>query len=266
MSAERVLITGTTSGVGGALLEHYARRGVEVVSVNRRRVPELEARYPRVRFECIDVRDAVAVSDLVHKLAKDGELPNLFLLNAGINAVDNDERFDLEQYKAVIDTNLFGVLHFVAPLTAIPRGGKTIHIVAICSMAGSVGNPYALGYFTSKRALMSCFEVLASMYARTDLVFQQVVLGPVPTGILTMEDRMPKWMVRVRELFSGSLEGAVRAISEFSASRQRRLYYPTRALPLFAGMKLAQNFIPGFYQGRKTLSGVARRQKRRRSP
>ena len=37
----------------------------------------------------------------------------------------------------------------------------------------SSGNPYALGYSTSKRALSACFEVWARMYAGTDLVFQQ---------------------------------------------------------------------------------------------
>jgi hypothetical protein len=53
MELSRVLITGTTSGVGRALLDHYARRGEP-----RRRepppLPELEARYPSVRFERVD--------------------------------------------------------------------------------------------------------------------------------------------------------------------------------------------------------------------
>lgn len=265
MTEERVLITGTTSGVGGALLSHYVSRGVKVVSVNRRRVPELEAGFPQVRFECVDVRDAQAVASLVQRLASEGELPGTFMLNAGINAVDNDESFELEKYKLVMDTNLYGVLHFVAPLTKIlpvsseSAKNRAFHIVAICSMAGFVGNPYALGYFTSKRALIACFDAWSAMYKGTDLVFQQVILGPVPTGILTMADRMPRLMVQVRDLFSGSLEGAIQAISEFATSRKRRLYYPARAVPLFAGMKLAQSFIPGFYQGRRTLSGLVRR-------
>lgn len=273
MSAQRVLITGTTSGVGRALLAHYVDLGAAVVSVNRRRDPELEARFPEVRFECVDVRDAQAVEDLVQRLATAGGLPSVFLLNAGINAVDNDEAFDLDTYKRVVETNLYGVLHFVAPLTRIPRAGsengraherREIHVVALCSMAGFVGNPYALGYFTSKKALISCFDVWAAMYEGTDLIFQQVILGPVPTSIFTIADRLPagrlsRLMVRVRDLFSGSLSGAVQAIGAFAVTRRRRLYYPARAVPLFTGMKVAQNLIPGFYQGRRTLSGSARR-------
>jgi len=56
VQVKSVLITGTTSGLGRGLLEHYAAAGVKVISVNRRRVAELEDRHPSVRFECLDVR------------------------------------------------------------------------------------------------------------------------------------------------------------------------------------------------------------------
>ncbi len=259
MEPRTVLVTGTTSGVGRALLDHYSRRGARVVSVNRRHLPELEAAYPSVRFECVDVRDADGVARLVERLAEAGELPELFLLNAGINAVDNDEAFDLATYKAVVDTNLYGVLHFVGPLTRLPADQRPRHLVAVSSMARYVGNPFALGYFTSKRALSACFEVWSQMYSGTDLIFQQVLLGPVPTAVFTLDDRSPAWVARVRSWFSGSLDGAVRAIAGFAATRRGRLFYPWRAVPLFLGMWLAQSLIPGLLRGRTTLAGRRRR-------
>jgi NAD(P)-dependent dehydrogenase (short-subunit alcohol dehydrogenase family) len=259
MEASSVLITGTTSGVGRALLEHYAGSGVSVVSVNRRRVPELESHYPSVRFECVDVRDADEVQRLVESLAETAELPDLFILNAGINRVDNDESFDLGAYKAVIDTNLYGVLHFIGPLTRLPASQIPRHVVAISSMAHYAGNPYGLGYFASKRALTACFEVWSKMYSGTDLVFQQVMLGPVPTAILTMGDQFPAWVVRIRDSFSGSLDGTVRAVSRFALTRKKKLFYPRRAVPLYLGMWLGQSLVPGFFQGRKTLEGRPRR-------
>src|SRR6185503_18494912 len=93
-----VLITGTTSGLGRALLHHYAGTGAKVISVNRRRAPELEAGYPSVRFECIDVRSAEGVERLIVDLAESAELPEIFILNAGINRIDNDESFQLTAY------------------------------------------------------------------------------------------------------------------------------------------------------------------------
>jgi NAD(P)-dependent dehydrogenase (short-subunit alcohol dehydrogenase family) len=254
-----VLITGTTSGVGRALLEHYAQNGTKVISVNRRRVVELESRHPSVRFECLDVRSANDVDGLVRGLAASGQLPEALFLNAGINHADNDESFELPLFREVVDTNLYGVLNFVGPLTQLPSVGVQRHVVAISSMAGYVGNPYGLGYYTSKKALTACFEVWAKMYAGTDLVFQQVMLGPVRTAIFTMADRFPAWMVRIKNLSSASLDGTVRAVSRFALTRKKKLIYPLRAFPLYVAMWLGQRLIPGFFQGRKTLDGRTRR-------
>ena len=255
-----VLITGTTSGVGRALLEHYASRGAKVISVNRRRLPELEAAHPSVRFECVDVRSAEAVEELVKSLAGSAELPDVFILNAGINCIDNDESFHLATYKTVIDTNLYGVLNFVEPLTELPAGEAPRHVIAISSLANYVGNPYGLGYTTSKKSLTACFDVWSKMYTGTDLIFQQVMLGPVHTAIYTMANEFPAWMAWIKNVFSASPDATARAVSRFALTRRRKLFYPSRAVPLFLGMWLGQSLIPGFLQGQKTLNRKARRQ------
>jgi NAD(P)-dependent dehydrogenase (short-subunit alcohol dehydrogenase family) len=259
MKVSGVLVTGTTSGVGRALLEYYAASGVRVISVNRRRVPELESRYPSVRFEYVDVRSKEAVERLVAGLAESSELPEVFFFNAGINRVDNDESFQLASYQEVMDTNLSGVLNFISPLTRLPAGQVPRHLVAISSMASYVGNPYGLGYYTSKKALTACFEVWSQMYGGTDLVFQQVMLGPVRTPIYTMAQQFPAWMVRVKDLFSASPARTAQALSRFSLTRQQKLFYPWPAVPLYLGMRLGQLLVPGFLRGRKTLQGKARR-------
>ena len=254
-----VLITGTTSGVGRALLEHYAENGVQVIAVNRRPVAQIESQYPMVRFEHVDVRSAEDVDRLVRGLAASDQLPQVFFLNAGINRADNDESFQLSPYREVIDTNLFGVLNFVAPLTQLPPSPVERHVVATSSMASYAGNPYGLGYHTSKKALTACFEVWSRMYAGTDLVFQQVMLGPVATAIYTMDDKFPAWMVGSKRFFSASLAGTARAVSRFALTRNPKLIYPLRAYPLYVAIRLGQRLIPGFLQGRRTFDGKTRR-------
>lgn len=256
---ERVLITGTTAGLGRSLLEHYVQRGANVISVNRRRVPELEATYSSVRFESLDVRSADAIAKLMIDLQASGELPDILILNAGINRIDNDDSFQLSSYKEVLDTNLFGVLNFVEPLTLLPPSALPRHVIAISSMAGYVGNPYGLGYHTSKRALTACFDVWSRMYADTDLIFQQVMLGPVRTGMYTMSERFPAWMVWLKEAFSAPLDGAVAAVCRLAGTRRRKLFYPRRSILLYLGMWACQSLMPNFFRGRKTLHGRARR-------
>jgi len=260
MKVETVLVTGTTRGVGRALLQLYAERGANVIAVNRRRVPELEALFPRVRFECLDVSSAPAVAALLRQLADSAQLPDLFVLNVGINQIDNDEVFDLSAYRSTMETNLYGTLNFVEPLTQLAPGGAPRHVIAISSMAKYVGNPYGLGYSTSKMALTACFEAWSQMYSGTDLVFQRVMLGPVDTAMYAMHDRFPGWMVRIKKLFSVSPDETAHAVARLAATRRRKVFYPRRAIPLYLAMWLARCLIPGFFRGRKTLSGQARRQ------
>jgi NAD(P)-dependent dehydrogenase (short-subunit alcohol dehydrogenase family) len=263
VQVKSVLITGTTSGLGRALLEHYAGSEVKVISVNRRRVAELEARHPSVRFECVDVRSARDVEGLVRELAASGELPDVFILNAGINRLDNDETFDLPLYREVIETNLYGVLNFIGPITQLPPAKVERHVVAISSMVSHAGNPYGLGYQTSKKALTTCFDVWSHMYAGTDLVFKQVILGPVDTSMYTMDEDLPRWIVRIKGLSSASLDGTVRVISRFARTRSKKLIHPWWAFVVFGAVRLARWAVPGFLQGRRTLEGRPRRARSR---
>lgn len=257
--AQRVLITGTTTGIGRALLEHYVSQGALVTAVNRREVPELAQQFPTVSFRCVDVRARQDVSELIQELEVSGLLPELFILNAGINRVDNDETFELSAFKEVLDTNLYGVLNFIEPLTRLPVGTQR-RVIAVGSLASHVGNPYGLGYHVSKRALAACFRVWSKMYARTDLTFQQVLLGPVSTPIYTMSAELPSWMATVRDLASVPARAAAEAIARLATTPCATLVYPRRAVPLYLGMAFCQRFVPGLFDGRKTLRGRARRQ------
>jgi NAD(P)-dependent dehydrogenase (short-subunit alcohol dehydrogenase family) len=142
-------------------------------------------------------------------------------------------------------------------LTRLPPGAVARHVVALGSMVRYAGNPHGLGYLTSKRALADCFAAWSGMYAGTDLVFQQVLLGPVRTAIYTMADRFPAWMGWLKDRFSAPLDGTARAIARFARTRRRTLRYPRPALLLFLAMRLGQGV--GFFRGRRTLAGKPRR-------
>jgi hypothetical protein len=126
-------------------------------------------------------------------------------------------------------------------------------------MVTHAGNPYGLGYQTSKQALTTCFDVWSNMYTGTDLVFKQVILGPVHTSIYTMEQKLPSWMVRIKSLSSASLNGTVRAIARFARTRKKKLVHPWRAVAVFGAVRLARWLVPGFIQGQRTLAGKPRR-------
>jgi hypothetical protein len=85
------------------------------------------------------------------------------------------------------------------------------------------------------------------------------MLGPVHTAIYTMGDKFPRWMAWLKHAFSGSLDGSARAIARFARTRRAKLFYPWRAIPLYLGMWSLLLLLPGFFRGRVTLAGNARR-------
>jgi len=250
---QHILITGTTSGIGRKLLEYYHAHGERVTAVNRRVDERLEAHYPSVQFKYVDVRDAKAVDTLLNELTRAGDLPDLLVLNAGVNRVDNDPTLSLDEFRQAMETNLFGALNFVAPLIALAANSRPIRILAVSSMTIYAGNPFCLGYSASKKVLTYCFHALAQMYAKTHLKFQWIVLGFVNTDITSSGDKFPKVMSWVKTLFSVSEDKAISAIVKLARSSRCCLIYPWKTFFLFQGVRLAQLLIPGFYRGRKQL-------------
>ncbi len=246
-----VLITGTTSGIGRGLMDFYVKKGIKVFAVNRRQDAALEALYPTVEFHKVDIQDAAAVKKLIADLVDRKKVPSIFVLNAGINKVDNDEFFSLDGFREVLNTNLFGALNFVAPLVALRHQLPETKIVAISSVTNYAANPYCLGYYISKKALTQSFKVFCEMYRKTNLKFKWVVLGPVLTPIVSSSDKFPKIMTQIKNWFSVSVDRTVKAIAKFAVSNRVSMIFPFRARILFRGIWLAQQLIPGFYRGRK---------------
>lgn len=259
MNYQHVLITGTTSGIGRGLMEYYAGQGMVVTAVNRNSDRELQRGFPAVRFECIDVVHAEGIKDLMNELIQSNQLPDLLILNAGINCVDNDPVFLLEEFRKVMDTNLLGVLNFVAPLTAMETWPRQTTVMTISSMTNYLGNPYCLGYYLSKLALTKSFEVLEAMYRKTNLKFKWVILGPVPTEITSSSDKFHPFASFVKNLFSVSRTRATQTITNFARSNKKQLIYPMRAFFLLQGLRVLQRLIPGFYQGQKAAEKIGER-------
>src|SRR5437764_181744 len=105
--SHKILITGTTSGLGLALMEYYTERGWEVVAVNRRTLADVEKRFPKVRFLLAEISDEQAVLKCCYDLGQKNFIPDVLILNAGINRLDNNSQLEMNEFKQVLNTNLY---------------------------------------------------------------------------------------------------------------------------------------------------------------
>lgn len=163
--AETVLITGASQGIGRETSLLFARKGYNLVLAARK--PErLEALAQEIRGMGVDaiaiptdVRDLDQVSALAQfALAHYGAI-DVLINNAGIYMLGPVDKFSLDDWHAVIDTNLWGIHTIYALLPHFLERGKGT-IVNVGSIGGKVPIPYQTPYTASKYAVTGLTEAL----------------------------------------------------------------------------------------------------------
>jgi NAD(P)-dependent dehydrogenase (short-subunit alcohol dehydrogenase family) len=238
-----VLITGTTSGLGYALLAAYHRAGRRVVCVNRREAPELASEFPGALFLVADIANAVTVGLLLQSLHSAGDAPDTVILNAGVNVIDNDQYLNTEVMRDVLETNLFGTLCFVENIQRLRWHGKTI--VAISSTSTIVPNSKNMGYYVSKLSLNKLFALFSLSDPANE--YKVVVLGPVETRLNRQLPALEGLQAKIFDWLSQSPARAASRCIAFIDSSRRVLLAPMMTQAFYMALKVAVSVFPGFY-------------------
>jgi NADP-dependent 3-hydroxy acid dehydrogenase YdfG len=161
-----VVITGASSGIGEATALLLAERGAKVV-LGARGLDRLEALAGRITgaggeaaYARTDVKRRGDVSDLV-KLACEryGKLDVLFS-NAGVMPVSPLDDLRVEDWEAMIDINIKGVLYGIAAALPVFRKQGFGHFVNTASTAGLITKPNQSVYSGTKFAVRAISEGL----------------------------------------------------------------------------------------------------------
>jgi NAD(P)-dependent dehydrogenase (short-subunit alcohol dehydrogenase family) len=165
----KVFITGASSGIGEALAVYYAEQGATLGLVARRS-EFLEALNLRLGSRhasyALDVSDATAQHAAANDFISRFGVPDIVIANAGVSAGTLTEcEEDLEVFRRVMDTNVFGMAATFAPFipamkAAGSANGPNQRLVGIASVAGIRGLPGAEAYSASKAAAITYLESL----------------------------------------------------------------------------------------------------------
>ena len=176
-------VTGASKGIGLAVAQALAAEGYAVTLTSRKQ-DEVEAAAQQVgggaRGVVCDVRDPAAVQSAVDAHVQAfGGLDVLFV-NAGVGMFANVADLSIEDWQAMIDTNLSGAFYTVK--AAIPalkeRGG---YVFTLSSLAGRNAMPGGGGYNASKFGLNGLSEVLNLDLRQHDIKVTQIMPGSVAT-------------------------------------------------------------------------------------
>ena len=205
------LITGAGSGIGRALTLLLAERGVTVVASDRdlRRAEEThrlaEGAKGTVECEELDVSDANAVDNMVRTACeRHGRIDYLFN-NAGIAVAGEVQNVSLDDWNAVLNVNLHGVVHGVVAAYEIMVEQGFGHIVNTASIEGLAPFPGTVSYVASKHAVVGLSTVLraegADLGVRVSAVCPGLILTRIfkDTKYVGLErdevlEAIPEWM------------------------------------------------------------------------
>ena len=185
-----VLVTGATSGIGRALALAFAAPGVHLALIGRD-AARLEAvaalardKGASVRTGRVDVRDRAAMAAWIE--AADAMAPiDLAIANAGITTgLGPDDLCEApDAVRAILATNLVGVLNtaepLIRPMCARGRG----HLAFIGSIAALRPLPYSPAYSATKAAVHAYAEALRGRLEPRGVAVSLVVAGFVKTPL-----------------------------------------------------------------------------------
>lgn len=187
LKAKVAIVTGGTKGIGRGIAEALVRAGVSVC-VSARQVEVIGEASSQdkqngareIMFPC-DVRDYDHVKALVDYTVKELGGLDILINNAGIGMFDTVENTSPEDFRAVLETNLFGVFHCCH--AAIPemkkRGGG--YIINISSLAGANPHPRMAAYNASKFGLNGFSEALMQEVRHDNIKVSYIMPGSVNT-------------------------------------------------------------------------------------
>lgn len=164
MAAQRVVISGASSGLGLALAQYYLEQGAMVGVIARRAdyLQDLFNHFPRQVF-CypLDVRDSTAMQAAAQSFIERVGVPDIVIANAGISVGTLTEfADDIDVFQQVMDINVSGAMKTFQPFLAPMREAEQGLLVGIASVAGFRGLPGAGAYSASKAALIAYMESL----------------------------------------------------------------------------------------------------------
>ncbi len=160
-------VTGASRGIGRAIALRLAADGRHVVLASRSEGPlsevksQIESAGGSASVCAVDVSDRDALADAVSTTAKDHGRFDILVNNAGITRDNLLMRMSLDEWDAVISTNLTSAFVAMKAAARPMMKGKFGRIVNIASTSGLVGNAGQANYAAAKSGLVGMTRSVA---------------------------------------------------------------------------------------------------------
>jgi len=190
LNNKTVFITGASAGIGKACAVSFAEEGANLI-LSARRKEKLDALSEDIKskygvkvysFE-LDVRNSEQVKEKILSLPDEWKQIDILINNAGLaKGFSKINDGDIEDWEAMIDTNVKGLLYVTRYILPLMIERKEGHVINLGSIAGHQVYPYGNVYCATKFAVNSLSEAI-----RMDTLENNIRVTNIAPGLVKTE-------------------------------------------------------------------------------
>jgi 3-oxoacyl-[acyl-carrier protein] reductase len=188
MQGQVALVTGASRGIGAAIAQELAARGMKVVGTattddGAAKITQALSSHAGCRGARLDVNDAKAGEALVDAIAKEHGGLHVLVNNAGITRDTLAMRMKDDDWDAVLDTNLKAVFRMSRAVMRTMMKQRYGRILSITSVVGASGNPGQANYAAAKAGVAGMTRALARELGSRGITVNCVAPGFIETDM-----------------------------------------------------------------------------------
>jgi 3-oxoacyl-[acyl-carrier protein] reductase len=190
LTGKSALVTGGSRGIGRAIVLRLATQGADVAFTYRgnaaaaaETTAAVEALGRRALAVQADVSDVASAETVVKAALEAFGKVDILVNNAGITRDDLIMRMSAEDFRDVLETNLFGAFWMVKAVTRPmlkAKGGRIVNITSVSGQAGQMGQA---NYSSAKAGLIGLTKAVARELASRSITVNAVAPGFVLTEL-----------------------------------------------------------------------------------
>ena len=180
---KKVLITGSTGGIGKCLVEKFVNLQAEILATgtNEEKLSNLKKNFSNIQTKKFRLEDHSTIEKFIDEAANTLNGLDILINNAGITLDNLSIRLSEENWKKVLDINLtssFLMCKYAIKKMLKNKSGKIINITSIVGHTGNLGQA---NYAASKAGIVAFSKSLAIEYAKKNININCVSPGFIKT-------------------------------------------------------------------------------------
>jgi 3-oxoacyl-[acyl-carrier protein] reductase len=201
LSGKSALVTGGSRGIGRAIVLRLAEQGADITFSYKGRVAAADEtvagvqKYGRKAIAIQgDASDPESAEGLVKQALRAFGKVDILVNNAGITRDDLIMRMRLDDWRDVLETNLFGAFYALSRPMLRARSGRIINITSVSGQMGQIGQA---NYSSAKAGLIGLTKAAGRELGSRGITVNAVAPGFVLTELT--ESLADEWKQRIIE-------------------------------------------------------------------